>query len=178
MAWTIPTTRSTNDLITASHWNTDLVDNLVYLYNGHHATSYASGDITGAGAGTWSGAVTFTAERHDTDGYWSSASAQKMIVPAGYAGTYFVYFSGTFAATAGLTAVGSRIKHNGSTVLAEDVKAASGTTFPPTTQCKTYPVNVAAGDYFTVEIIGYGATPVLKAYAQYSPNFSVIRIGS
>ena len=31
MAWTNPTTRSTGNLITASIWNTDLVDNLVYL---------------------------------------------------------------------------------------------------------------------------------------------------
>jgi hypothetical protein len=31
MAWTTPTTRTTSTLITASIWNTDLVDNLVYL---------------------------------------------------------------------------------------------------------------------------------------------------
>lgn len=31
MAWTNPTTRSTGNLITASIWNTDLVDNLNYL---------------------------------------------------------------------------------------------------------------------------------------------------
>lgn len=31
MAYTAPTTRSTSELITASIWNTDLVDNIVYL---------------------------------------------------------------------------------------------------------------------------------------------------
>lgn len=31
MAWTTPTSRSYNDLITESIWNTDLVDNLIYL---------------------------------------------------------------------------------------------------------------------------------------------------
>lgn len=31
MAWTTPTTRTTGTLITASIWNTDLVDNLIYL---------------------------------------------------------------------------------------------------------------------------------------------------
>lgn len=31
MAWTAPTTRLTGDLITASIWNTDLTDNLIYL---------------------------------------------------------------------------------------------------------------------------------------------------
>lgn len=33
MAWTAPTTRSTGALISASIWNTDLVDNLAYLKN-------------------------------------------------------------------------------------------------------------------------------------------------
>lgn len=33
MAWTNPTTRTTGTLITASIWNTDLVDNLAYLYS-------------------------------------------------------------------------------------------------------------------------------------------------
>lgn len=31
MAWTAPTTRTTGDLITASIWNTDMVDNMTYL---------------------------------------------------------------------------------------------------------------------------------------------------
>lgn len=31
MAWTAPTTRATGDFITASIWNTDVVDNLSYL---------------------------------------------------------------------------------------------------------------------------------------------------
>ena len=31
MAWTTPTTRTTGTLITASIWNTDLTDNLIYL---------------------------------------------------------------------------------------------------------------------------------------------------
>lgn len=33
MAWTNPTSRTTGTLITASIWNTDLVDNLNYLYS-------------------------------------------------------------------------------------------------------------------------------------------------
>lgn len=32
MAWTTPTTRATGDLITASIWNTDVVNNLAYLH--------------------------------------------------------------------------------------------------------------------------------------------------
>jgi hypothetical protein len=33
MAWTAPTTRATDDLINASIWNTDVVDNLAFLKN-------------------------------------------------------------------------------------------------------------------------------------------------
>jgi hypothetical protein len=32
LAWTIPTARSTGNLITAAIWNTDVVDNLTYLF--------------------------------------------------------------------------------------------------------------------------------------------------
>jgi len=64
MAWTAPTTRSTGDLITASNWNTDLVDNLTYLktetdtkatltiaetqvFNGTAPTSFTDLDLSG-----------------------------------------------------------------------------------------------------------------------------------
>lgn len=51
MAWTSPTTRSTNDLITASIWNTDLVNNLLalkspptasYVFGGPYSTTSTS----------------------------------------------------------------------------------------------------------------------------------------
>lgn len=51
MAWTTPTTRSTNDLITASIWNTDLVNNLLalkapptasYTFTGPYSTTSTS----------------------------------------------------------------------------------------------------------------------------------------
>ena len=34
MSWTTPTTRTTGELITASIWNTDLVDDLIALQQG------------------------------------------------------------------------------------------------------------------------------------------------
>lgn len=43
MAWTEPTTRSTGDLITAAIWNTDVVDNLDYLYEHNFKAAYDSG---------------------------------------------------------------------------------------------------------------------------------------
>ena len=48
MAWTTPTTRSVSELITAGVWNTDLVDNLLYLYSRPAAsyTGVAGGNYT------------------------------------------------------------------------------------------------------------------------------------
>lgn len=43
MAWTTPTVRATSDLITASIWNTDIVDNLKYL-KGQSGTISLEGD--------------------------------------------------------------------------------------------------------------------------------------
>jgi hypothetical protein len=40
MAWTTPTTRATGDLITSSIWNTDLVNNLLYLSTMPASTSF------------------------------------------------------------------------------------------------------------------------------------------
>jgi len=50
MAWTTPTTRSTGNLITASIWNTDLVDNLILL-----KTSIANDGTLSSTGGTLSG---------------------------------------------------------------------------------------------------------------------------
>lgn len=48
MTWTTPTTRSVSELITAAVWNTDLVDNLLYLYSRPAAsyTGVAGGNYT------------------------------------------------------------------------------------------------------------------------------------
>lgn len=46
MAWTTPTTRSTGDLISASNWNTDLVNNLKYLREPFHSAVATSQSIT------------------------------------------------------------------------------------------------------------------------------------
>lgn len=44
--WTAPTTRATGDLITASIWNTDLGDNLVYLHGVKKTTSKTVSNTT------------------------------------------------------------------------------------------------------------------------------------
>lgn len=49
MAWTAPTTRSTGDLITASIWNTDLVDDLTYLKGVVDTAIQKDGSVTYTG---------------------------------------------------------------------------------------------------------------------------------
>lgn len=43
MAWTAPTTRITGELVTASIWNTDIVDNLVFLKEGNRVRTLSLG---------------------------------------------------------------------------------------------------------------------------------------
>lgn len=57
MAYTTPTTRSTSDLITASIWNTDLVDNIIALkssIDGLAFQSIAEADLSGGDAASMS----------------------------------------------------------------------------------------------------------------------------
>jgi hypothetical protein len=48
MAWTNPTTRTTDELITASIWNTDLVNNLSFLHDSNEVVGLRN---TGGGGG-------------------------------------------------------------------------------------------------------------------------------
>lgn len=71
MSYTAPTTRTTGTLITASIWNTDLVDNISYLKSERDTAD--SSLSTG-----WKG----------VSGSWSYASASTIIVPSGAASLY------------------------------------------------------------------------------------------
>ena len=72
MAYTAPTTRSTGELITASIWNTDLVNNISYL----KASPTFDGLITVSGAGTSTfSAATATVQRIDLINTTSGSTA-------------------------------------------------------------------------------------------------------
>jgi len=50
MAWTNPTLRTSGELITANIWNTDLVDNLLFLGNTHDHSGDAGDGVTAYGS--------------------------------------------------------------------------------------------------------------------------------
>jgi len=50
MGWTVPTVRTTGDLITASIWNTDIVNNLAALQGGLVGSGFAELDLLGTGS--------------------------------------------------------------------------------------------------------------------------------
>lgn len=65
MAWTSPTTRATGELITASIWNTDLVNNLNALRGPPQArATHSAAQSIASGAFT---ALAFDTERFDND---------------------------------------------------------------------------------------------------------------
>lgn len=49
MAWTNPTLRTSGDLVSAAIWNTDAVDNLVFLGNSHDHSGDAGDGATSSG---------------------------------------------------------------------------------------------------------------------------------
>lgn len=69
MSYTAPTTRTTGTLITASIWNTDIVDNIVYLKADMDTKYYNHGWIP-------------------VTGTWTYASASTITVPSGAANIY------------------------------------------------------------------------------------------
>src|SRR5262245_7924090 len=92
MGYTTPTTHSTGDLITASIWNTDLVDNIKFLANPPACRVYNSDDSNGVVDQT-DLAVSFDSERFDTDNMHSTSS-NKSRITFNTAGVYVVTFTG------------------------------------------------------------------------------------
>lgn len=100
MAWTTPTTRITGELITATIWNTDIVDNLIYLKNeidtdthtmwfpvtlntGNYGLvngSYVVAAVNGTGGNGWCGWMT------PTD--WASSVSLQLSFIATFTGTF------------------------------------------------------------------------------------------
>jgi len=97
MGYTAPTTRSTGNLITASIWNTDLVNNILFLANPpacrvYHNTTQSA---TSAVALT----LAMNSERYDTDNMHDLVTNNSRIT-MNTAGLYLVTAHAAFAANA------------------------------------------------------------------------------
>lgn len=100
MAWTAPTTRATNDLISAANWNTDLVDNLSWLGTSRpHAMVYKSGNTSIANTTYTIG--TYDSEYFDTGACHStSVNTGRLTVPTGGGGLYEIFALWVWASNA------------------------------------------------------------------------------
>ena len=152
------------------------MDNLAWLGAGHHATVYNNANIGGPVAGVWSGAIAFNSEYDDTDAFHSPGANTRLTVPAGLGGFYLVSFEATMNGAAGVTQIGARIRHSTRGILSE-VRHHATPTYRFAVNCGARAYANAA-EYFTVEITSEGAGVTLEYYAEYSPNFGLVRIGA
>lgn len=117
MAYTAPTTRSTSDLITASIWNTDLVNNISYLANPPTCRVYHNANVSIADSVY--AAVAFNSERHKTIAGMHSTVTNNTRITLTDAGVYVVTFCVGYAAAADYISGRASIRLNGTTEIAE-----------------------------------------------------------
>jgi hypothetical protein len=169
MAWTDPTTRSVGDLITSSIWNTDLVNNLVYLHGGLPSCRvYNSANI--AIASSTLTALTFNAERYDTDAIHDTGVNPSRLT-CKTAGKYAIWAHCEIA-----TSIDCQfyIRLNGATVIAEFDNAAPS----PAAQSFSTPYDLAVNDYVEFCVLqASGGSVNVNAAGNYSPEFAMHRIG-
>lgn len=114
MAWTSPSTRATGDLITASIWNTDIVENIKWLGDPSCAIATAAGTTS---AGAW---VSTSLTSAFADGLTVDPT-QLTVVRAGIYGITFYASAG-----AGATDRGARIRVNGVAIGTQGPDASGG----------------------------------------------------
>ena len=95
MAYTVPTTQSSGNVIGASDWNTDLVENIKHLADPPRVSTYRNADQTITTATET--IPLFNAETYDTDTMHSTSSNQGRLVAA-TAGLYVCTLKVFFAA--------------------------------------------------------------------------------
>ena len=167
MAYTSPTTRSTNDLITAAIWNADMVENIKWLYNGnpgcrvYHNTTQS---MTGSSDNT----VLFNTERYDTDTMHSTVSNTGRITVT-TAGTYMFHAQIDWATAPGSNVMFLRL--NGATKVASVNWTGSSDTCEITTIYA-----MVATDYMEL-LVNPATTQTINSTANYSPEFMAHRLG-
>jgi hypothetical protein len=98
MAYTAPTTQSDGNVIGASTWNTDLVDNIAFLADTPRCHAYRSSNLSISTATET--ILTLNAEEYDTDAMHSTSVSTGRLVAA-TAGTYHCTAQVWFAAASG-----------------------------------------------------------------------------
>lgn len=173
MAYTTPTTRSTGNVLSASNWNTDMVDNVKWLAHESSggapmARVYNSTNFSVATASLT--AITFNSERFDVGSCHSTSSnTSRLTVPSGGGGVYEIGGCVQYAANA--TGVRSTSVYlNGTTPIAvNSLPSVAAVAFAHQVSCF---YRLSAADY--VELCIYqtsGGNLNIEAASNYSPEF-------
>lgn len=170
MAWSTPSTRATDDVVTAAIWNQDAVSNPIFLHDPPSCRVYNSANISISNATNT--ALTFNSERWDTDTMHSTSTNTGRLTFT-TAGKYLITAHVRFAANAtGMRNV--TVRANGSTILASNQRDASAGSWETDFSFSTlYAFNAA--DY--VELLVYqDSTAALDVTvtANYSPEFAAV----
>lgn len=168
MSYTSPTTRSTNDLISAAIWNADLVDNITYLHDDlpsvrvYHSTTQSA-------TGSTDNALAFDTESYDNASMHDTSSNNSRLT-APVDGVYLIVGNVEWTTSTGTYYL--KIRVNGSTIIANHRH--DGTANNPGEVQTIYALS--ATDY--VELIANpSGTRTVAATANYSPRFMMHRIG-
>jgi hypothetical protein len=169
VAYTAPSTRASGYVVTATNWNSDVVDNALWLGRDMpHARVYNSANISVANSTNT--ALTFNSERYDTGATHSTSSnTSRLTVPSGGGGVYHIGGCAVFASNAtGVRALWIQV--NGATRIAQvAVPASSATDQGMHVSCDYL---LAAGDYVELACIQTsGGALNVTASANYSPEF-------
>ncbi len=173
MAWTTPTTRVTGTLITASIWNTDMVDDLIYLHDNLPACRVYNSANQSINNTTLT-AVTFNSERFDTDSIHSTVSSTSRLT-CQTAGVYYIFGNGVWASAPGANSFMCILLNAGTTIAAQGT--VNNSVQNQTEVSCLY--KLAVSDYveFVVFQSSGGAINLLAA-ANYSPEFGMARVAA
>lgn len=171
MAYSAPTTRSTGFLVTAAVWNQDVVDNVAFLANPpacrvRRTTAQSINNNTET-------AITFDAERYDTDGMHSTSSNTSRIT-INTAGIYTIGATLELAAATDYSRWYVTIKLNATTYLALWQDQDPGTANGGRNVTITTDYKFAAADYVELYVLqqnGAAAARNINSSAAFSPEF-------
>lgn len=173
MAWTTPTTRATGDLITASIWNADIVENLKHVFPPSVLVTRTASVLISNNVAT---TVTWDSEKFDDDTMHDLVTNPTRLT-ATKAGRYLIYAQIQWASV--VTGTGVRTLdffHNGATRIGRDVrKPLDGAV---SNQSLAIIYSLAATDYVTCVIQhNQGSDINLEQSSDYTPMFGMTRLG-